>query len=86
MDSESEWSLRSQVEKWLGPDSGQRNRVIPFRQPEGQEAVRSRLKMRTVALYVRCFSSGTMTAAGMYSLHRTKGRGSLRVIATRLPA
>jgi hypothetical protein len=30
MNNDNEWSLRSQVEKWLGPNSGHYNRIIRF--------------------------------------------------------
>jgi hypothetical protein len=35
MNGENEWSLRSQVEKWLWTSSGQRNRIIRFTRTRG---------------------------------------------------
>jgi hypothetical protein len=35
MNGESERSLRSQVEKWLGPNSGLRHRIIHFTSTRG---------------------------------------------------
>jgi hypothetical protein len=81
MNDKNEWSLRAQVEKWLGPNSGQRNRVIQSpasRRPRGGMC---RLRLRAGASYVPCFSFGTVTAAGMYSLHRTKGPGWCRSVS-----
>jgi hypothetical protein len=45
MNGENERSLRSQVEKWLGPNSGLRNRIIHFTRSRGVNGLYVQVKI-----------------------------------------